>query len=186
MASLIYSAICSLDGYIEDADGNFDWAVPDDEVFTFISEQERPVGTYLYGRSMYETMVGWETEPALAEHSPLMGDFAQIWQAAEKIVYSSTLESASTVRTRIERTFVPSAVQELKDASPTDISVAGPNLAAHAFKAGLVDECRLFLVPIVIGHGKAALPTSMRVPLELFDERQFDGGFVYLAYRVRT
>jgi len=183
MAKLIYAAITSLDGYIEDEAGKFDWAVPDEEVHTFINDLERPVGTYLYGRRMYETMVGWETDPTLAEQSPQMRDFAQIWQAADKIVYSRTLEKASTVRTRIERDFYPEAVRQMKTSAERDLTVGGPALAAQAFKAGLVDECHLYLAPIVVGGGKQSLPNHLRLQLELLDERRFSNGMVYLRYR---
>ena len=183
MSRLIYSAITSLDGYIEDEDGNFDWAMPDEEVHAFINDLERPVGTYLYGRRMYEIMVGWETDPSLAEQSPLMRDFAEIWQAADKVVYSRTLETASTSKTRIERDFDPEAVRRIKASAGRDLAVSGPNLAAHAFRAGLVDECHLFLAPIAVGGGKRSLPDGVRVKLELLDERRFEGGMVYLRYR---
>ena len=186
MAKLIYSAITSLDGYIEDEDGKFDWAVPDEEVHTFINDLERPVGTYLYGRRMYETMVGWETDPTLAAQSQLMQDFAQIWQAADKIVYSRTLETVSTGRTRIERDFDPEAVRQMKASAERDLTVGGPGLAAHAFGAGLVDECRLFVAPIVVGGGKQSLPNDVRLKLELVDERRFGNGMVQLHYRTRT
>lgn len=186
MADLIYAAITSLDGYVADEDGNFDWAVPDEEVHTFINDLERPVGTYLYGRRMYEVMIGWETDHTLAEQSPVMRDFAQIWQAADKIVYSKTLETASTARTRIERDFDPEAVRRMKAAAGRDLTVAGPDLAAHAFRAGLVDECHLFVTPIVVGGGKQALPSNVRLKLELLNERRFGNGMVYLRYRART
>jgi dihydrofolate reductase len=186
MAKLIYSAITSLDGYIADEDGNFDWAVPDEEVHAFINDLDRPLGTYLYGRRMYETMVGWETDHTLAEQSPVMRDFAQIWQAAEKIVYSRTLEAVSTARTRIERDFEPDAVRLMKASAQRDLIVGGADLAAHAFRARLVDECHLFVVPIVVGGGKRSLPDDVRVELELLDERRFGGGVVYLHYRTRT
>jgi dihydrofolate reductase len=186
MAKLIYSAIASLDGYIADEDGNFDWAVPDEEVHAFINDLDRPLGTYLYGRRMYETMVGWETDHTLAEQSPVMRDFAQIWQAAEKLVYSRTLEAVSTARTRIERDFEPDAVRQMKASAQRDMIVGGADLAAHAFRARLVDECHLFVVPIVVGGGKRSLPDDVRVKLELLDERRFEGGVVYLHYRTRT
>jgi dihydrofolate reductase len=186
MAKLIYSAIASLDGYIADEDGNFDWAVPDEEVHAFINDLERPVGTYLYGRRMYETMAGWETDPTLAEQSPLMRDFAQIWQAADKVVYSKTLETVSTTRTRLEREFDPEAVRQMKASAGRDISVSGPDLAAQAFRAALVDECYLIVTPIVVGGGKRSLPNDVRLKLELLDERRFDNGMVYLHYRTRT
>jgi dihydrofolate reductase len=186
MAKLIYSAISSLDGYIADEDGNFDWAVPDEEVQGFINDLERPVGTYLYGRRMYETMVGWETDPTLAGQSPLMRDFAEIWQAADKVVYSKTLETVSTTRTRLEREFDPEAVRQMKASAGRDISVSGPDLAAQAFRAALVDECYLIVTPIVVGGGKRSLPNDVRLKLELLDERRFDNGMVYLHYRTRT
>ena len=186
MAKLIYSAISSLDGYIADEDGNFDWAVPDEEVLAFINDLERPVGTYLYGRRMYETMVGWETDHTLAEQSPVMRDFAQIWQAAEKIVYSRTLETVPTTRTRLEREFDPEAVRQMKASAGRDISVSGPDLAAQAFRAALVDECYLIVTPIVVGGGKRSLPNDVRLKLELLDERRFDNGMVYLHYCTRT
>ena len=184
MASLIYSAIASLDGYIEDVDGNFDWAMPDEEVHAFINDLDRPLGTNLYGRRMYETMAGWETDPTLAEQSPLMRDFAQLWQAADKIVYSRTLDAASTARTRIERDFDPDAVRKMKASAGQDMIVGGANLAAQAFGAGLVDECHLFVAPVVVGGGKRALPANVRVMLELLDERRFGNGTVYLRYRI--
>lgn len=185
MAKLIYSAITSLDGYIEDEDGKFDWAVPDDEVHTFANDLERPVGTHLYGRRMYEIMAGWETDPALADQSPLMRDFAEIWQAADKIVYSKTLQAVSTARTRIERNFDPEEVRRMKTAAGRDITVGGPDLAAQAFKAGLVDECHLFVTPIIVGGGKQSLPDDVRLELELLDERRFGNGVVHLGYRTR-
>jgi dihydrofolate reductase len=186
VAKLIYSAISSLDGYVADEDGNFDWAVPDEEVHAFINDLDRPVGTYLYGRRMYETMVGWETDPTLADRSPLMRDFAQIWRAADKIVYSRTLERVISARTRIERDFDPEAVRRMKAAAGRDLIVGGPDLAAHAIKAGLVDEWHLFVTPIVVGGGKRSIPDNVRVKLELLDERRFKGGVVYLYYRTRT
>jgi dihydrofolate reductase len=186
MAKLIYSAIASLDGYIADKDGNFEWAMPDEEVHTFINDLERPVGTYLYGRRMYETMVGWETDPTLAEQSSVMRDFAEIWRAADKIVYSKTLETASSARTRIERDFYPDTVRRMKAQAERDISVGGPDLATQALKTGLVDECHVFVTPIVVGGGKRSLPNDVRLKLELLDERRFDNGMVYLHYRTRT
>jgi dihydrofolate reductase len=186
IAKLIYSAITSLDGYIEDEDGKFDWAVPDEEVHTFINDLERPVGTYLYGRRMYDTMAGWETDHTLAAQSQLMHDFAQIWQAADKIVYSKTLETVSTGRTRIERDFDPEAVRQMKASAERDLTVGGPDLAAQGIKAGLVDECHLFVAPIVVGGGKQSLPNDVRLKLELLDERRFGNGVVHLHYRTRT
>jgi dihydrofolate reductase len=186
VAKLIYSAIASLDGYIEDEDGQFDWAVPNDEVHAFINDLERPVGTYLYGRRMYETMAGWETDPSLGVQSDLMRDFSQIWQAADKIVYSSTLATVSTGRTRIEREFNPDSVRHMKASAGSDLTVGGPDLAAHGFKSGLVDECHLFVAPIVVGGGKQSLPDDVRLELQLLDERRFSNGMVHLRYRTRT
>jgi dihydrofolate reductase len=187
MANLIYSAIASLDGYVADEDGNFDWAAPDEEVHSFVNELERPVGIYLYGRRMYEVMVYWETADILADQSPPPGrDFAEIWQAAEKIVYSKTLEQASSARTRIEREFDPEAVRRLKASAERDLSVGGPDLAAQAIKAGLVEELHLFVTPIIVGGGTPWLLDGVRVNLELLDERRFDSGVVYLRYRTRT
>jgi dihydrofolate reductase len=181
MGSLIYSTIGSLDGYIEDRDGKFDWAEPDEEVHRFVNDLERPVGTYLYGRRMYEVMASWETAHTLADYSR---EFAEIWQAAEKIVYSKTLEAPSTNRTRIERDFEPEAVRRLKAEAGRDISVGGPDLASQAIRAGLVDEYHLFVAPIVVGRGKRSLPDDVRVELELLDERRFANGMVYLRYRM--
>jgi len=185
MANLIYSAIASLDGYVEDEGGNFDWAAPDDEVHTFVNDLERPVGTYLYGRRMYETMVYWETASGFADQPP-MRDYAEIWRAADKVVYSKTLEAASSARTRIERDFDPEAVRRLKASAGSDIGVGGPDLAAQAIRAGLVDEWHLFLTPIVVGGGKRSLPDDVRVKLELVDERRFGNGVVYVHYRTRA
>jgi dihydrofolate reductase len=186
MARLIYSVIASLDGYIADEDGNFDWAAPDEEVHSFFNTLERPVGTYLYGRRMYEVMRPWEHPEALADPSPVMLDFASIWQAAGKVVYSRTLETVDTTRTRIERDFDPEAVRRLKASAERDLTVGGPHLAAEAFKAGLVDEVHLFLVPIIVGGGNKALPDHVRLPLELLEERRFGGGMVFLRYRTGT
>jgi dihydrofolate reductase len=185
MAKLIYSVISSLDGYVADEEGNFDWAVPDEEVHAFINDLDRHLGTYLYGRRMYETMIGWETDPTLADRSPLMRDFAQIWQATDKIVYSRTLEAVSTARTRIERDFDPEAVRQMKELAGRDLIVGGPELAAQAFEAGLVDECHIFVAPMVVGGGKRSLPDNVRIKLELLDERRFGSGMVYLYYRTR-
>lgn len=185
MARLIYTAISSLDGYIEDIDGKFDWSEPDDEVHNFINNLERKAGTHLYGRRLYETMAVWETDPSFAAASPIYRDFAEIWQAAEKIVYSKTLAEASTRKTRIERVFDPEAVRQLKADAGHDILIGGPNLAAHAFRAGLIDEVNLFLSPIIIGGGKSALPNNILLQLELLEERRFRNGMVYLRYQVR-
>jgi dihydrofolate reductase len=183
MAKLIYSAITSLDGYLADEEGNFDWAVPDEEVHTFINDLERPIGTYLYGRRVYEVMRYWESAHTLANQSPFTLDYAQIWQAAEKIVYSKTLEAVSSARTRIERDFDPELVRQMKARAGRDLNVGGPELAAQAFRAGLVDELYLFVVPIVVGGGKRSLPEGVRLKLELIDERRFGNGMVYLNYR---
>ena len=185
MAHLIYSALSSLDGYIEDMQGNFDWAAPDEEVHQFINDLERTAGTYLLGRRMYETMLVWETDPDLAADSPLTQDFAQIWQAANKIVYSRTLGTISTRKTRLERSFDPEAIRQLKETVEQNISIGGPELAAHAFRAGLVDECQLFLAPIIVGGGKPSLPDKVRLELELMEERRFGNGVVFLRYRTR-
>ncbi len=185
MAKLIYSTIASLDGYVADVDGNFDWAALDEEVHTFVNDLERSVGTYLYGRRMYEVMVFWETAHTLPDQSPFMLDFAQIWQAADKVVYSKTLETVSSVRTRIERDFDPEAVRQMKARAGRDISVGGPDLAAQAIKAGLVDEWHLIRAPIVVGGGKQSLPNNVRLKLELLDERRFGNGMVHLHYRTR-
>jgi dihydrofolate reductase len=186
MAKLIYSAIASLDGYVADQDGNFDWAEPDEEVHAFVNDLQRPVGTHLYGRRLYEVMTGWETDPTLADQSPLMRDFAQVWQAADKVVYSKTLATPSTARTRIERDFDPDAVRRMKASAERDLVVGGPDLASLAIRAGLVDEYHLFLTPVVVGGGKQALPDDVRVELELLDERRFGSGVVHLHYRARA
>lgn len=179
---LVYSAIASLDGYVEDEKGKFDWAAPDAEVHAFVNDLERPVGTYLYGRRMYETMVDWET---VADDRQFMRDYAEIWRAAEKVVYSRSLETVSSARSRIERNFDPEAVRRLKATGRGEISVGGPGLAAEAIRAGLVDEYRLFLVPVVVGGGKRALPDGVHFELELLDERRFESGVVYLHYQQR-
>jgi dihydrofolate reductase len=183
MAKLIYSAITSLDGYVADENGNFDWAAPDEEVHAFVNDLERPVGTYLYGRRMYEVMRYWETAPTAGDVPSVTSDYAEIWQAADKIVFSKTLEEVSTTRTRIEHHFDPEAIRQLKASAERDITVGGPELAAHAIKAGLVDELHVFLTPVVVGGGTRALPGGVRVQLELLDERRFGGGVVHLHYR---
>ena len=185
MAKLIYVANVSLDGYIEDAQGNFEWTEPSDEVFTFITDLVRPVGTHLNGRRMYETMAVWETQPALAAQSELMADFANVWQAADKIVYSTTLHVVSTANTRYERRFDPDSVREMK-ASASDLTVGGSILAAHAFDAGLVDECQLFMYPVLVGEGKPAFPSDARVQLDLLDEHRLGNGVVNLRYRIQS
>jgi dihydrofolate reductase len=186
MAKLIYSAITSLDGYVADDDGNFDWAAPDEEVHTFVNDLERPVGTYLYGRRIYEVMAPWETVHTLADQPPFIQDFAAIWQAADKIVYSRTLATVSSARTRIARDFDPEAVRQMKALAERDLTVGGPDLAAQAIEAGLVDEYHLFVTPIVVGGGKPTLPNQVRLKLDLLDERRFGSGVVHLHYRTRT
>ena len=181
MARLIYMTITSLDGYVADEDGNYDWAMPDDEVFGFVNDFERPIGTYLYGRQLYEEMTGWETLPQ-AGQSPLMLDFARIWRAADKVVFSRSLKAVSTPRTRIERDFDPAAVRQLKARADRDITVGGPVLAGEALKAGLVDECHLIVCPVAVGGGKKSLPSGVHLPLELLAERRFANGAVYLRY----
>ena len=186
MAKLIYSAICSLDGYVADAEGSFDWSMPDEEVHTFVNDLERPIGTYLFGRRMYEVMRYWETAPTGNRERSAGQEYAKIWQAADKIIYSKSLEQVSSTRTRIEREFDPGAIQDLKAAATRDLSVGGPTLAAQAIKLGLVDECHLFLSPIVVGGGNPALPDNVRLELELLDERRFGNGVVHLHYRVEA
>jgi dihydrofolate reductase len=185
MTKLIYSAITSLDGYIADEDGKFDWGMPDEEVHTFVNDLMQPVGTYLYGRRMYEVMVAWETMHTLANQPQFIYDFAKMWQSADKVVYSKTLDKVSSARTRIEREFDPEAIQQLKARAGNDITVGGPHLAAQAFNAGLVDECHLFLTPIVVGGGKQSLPRKIHLELELLDERRFGNGMVFLKYRTK-
>ena len=184
VAKLIYSAITSLDGYVADPQGDFDWAAPDEEVHAFVNDLERPVGTYLYGRRMYEVMVGWENPDAFAGDSAVMRDFADVWQAADKIVYSRTLETVSSAKTRIEREFDAEAIRQMKARAAADISVGGSDLAAQALESGLVDELHLFLTPIIVGGGKQSLPAGVRVKLELLDERRFGNGVIHLHYRV--
>jgi dihydrofolate reductase len=185
MAKLIYSAIGSLDGYVEDASGKFEWAAPDEEVHAFVNELERPIGTYLYGRRMYETMVFWETVDPDGDWPAVAREFAAIWQAAEKVVYSRTLETVSSARTRIERELDPDAIERMKQSSGSDISIGGAEFAGQAIAAGLVDELQLLLVPVLVGGGKRALPNDVRARLELLDERRFQSGAVFLRYRAR-
>jgi dihydrofolate reductase len=185
MGRLIYAAISSVDGYIADADGNFDWAEPDAEVHAFVNELERPVGTALYGRRMYEVLLAWETWDTTGEPDHIR-DWAQIWRGAEKVVYSRTLEAVSSARTRIEREFDPAAVAALKRESERDLSIGGPELAGEALRAGLVDECHLLLTPVAVGGGTAALPPGLRLDLELRGERRFGSGFVALHYAVTS
>jgi dihydrofolate reductase len=184
MAKLIYLILASLDGYVADKDSKFDWAEPDEEVHAFVNDLARPVGTHLYGRGMYEVMTAWETLD-LADEPPVMKDYAEIWRAADKIVFSRTLESVSSAKTRLEREFDSAAIRRLKEQAGRDLAVAGPGLAAEAIKAGLVDELQLFLAPVIVGGGKRALPDDVRVDLELLDERRFGSGFVFVRYRAR-
>ena len=184
MARLLYMAITSLDGYVADEAGKYDWAMPDDEVFGFINDFERPVGTYLYGRRLYQEMTGWETRDADPGLPPLVLDFARIWQAADKVVYSRSLGNVSTARTRLERDFDPGSVREMKARSDRDITVGGSELAAEAIRAGLVDEIHLVISPVMVGGGKKALPGQVLVRLETLNERRFGNGVVHLGYRV--
>jgi dihydrofolate reductase len=183
MGRLIYSAIVSLDGCIEDRNGSFDWGEPDEEVFAFVNDLERPVRTYLYGRRMYETMVYWETADSLPDPPEVFLDFARLWQAADKVVYSTTLQATSSARTRLERTFDPEAIRQMKASGDGDLTVAGAGLAGQAIAAGLVDECQLFITPILVGGGKPALPKDVQLELELLEERRFRSGVVYVRYR---
>ena len=184
MAKLIYSVIASLDGYVADENGNFDWAAPDEEVHTFVNDLERRVGTYLYGRRMYETMVYWETAYKLPDEPAVILDFSQVWRNADKIVYSTTLDHVSSERTRIERRFDPDTVARMKASAERDLTVGGPHLAAQALKAGLVDELQLFIAPAIVGSGNRAYPDTLRADLTLVDERRFRSGFVYLDYSI--
>ncbi|MEY2524124.1 MAG: hypothetical protein QOJ66_2689 [Ilumatobacteraceae bacterium] len=186
MAKLIYVANVSVDGYIEDADGRFEWTAPSDEYFTFITNVVRPAGTYLLGRRMYETMAVWETQPALAAESELMADFANVWQAADKVVYSTTLHEVSTTNTRLERHFDADSVSEMKASAASDLTVGGPTLAAHALNAGLVDECQLFIYPVIVGEGKPAFRRDARIQLDLLEEHRFRNGVVNLHYRIQS
>jgi dihydrofolate reductase len=186
MANLIYSTITSLDGYIEDEQGTFAWAAPDEEVHTFVNELERSVGTYLYGRRMYETMVYWDSPAAVDGQPPYVQDYAGIWRAADKVVYSRVLETVSSAKTRIERGFDAEAVREMKAVAERDITVGGPDLAAQAIRAGLVDEYQAFLAPVVVGGGKPSLPDGVRLSLDLLGERRFGNGTVFLHYRIRA
>jgi dihydrofolate reductase len=183
MARLIYSAIASLDGYVADESGDFDWAAPDEEVHAFVNDLERPVGAYLYGRRMYETMAVWDTMP-LTGQTDVVRDFAEIWRGADKIVYSRTLRAVSTDRTRLEREFDADAIGRMKAAAERDLTVGGPGLAAHAIRAGIVDELHLFVTPVVVGGGTRSLPEDLHLELGLVDERRFGSGTVYLRYAV--
>jgi len=186
MAKLICSGIVSLDGYTEDADGHFDWSMPDEEVHRFINDLERPIGTYLYGRRLYEVMLAWEDASAFDDGPQFVQDYARLWRAADKIVFSTTLDAASSLRTSIRRAFDPAAIARLKATAEHDISVGGADLAGQALKGGLVDELRLFISPVTVGGGKALIPDDLRLNLELLDERRFDNGVVYLRYRVTS
>jgi dihydrofolate reductase len=186
VGKLRYTAITSLDGYIADEQGSFDWAQPDDAVHSFVNDLEAEVGTYLYGRRMYEVMRYWETAPTGNGQAPFLADYATIWQAADKIVYSTSLPDAPTARTKLERRFDPEAVRAMKDEADRDLSVGGPGLAGQALQAGIVDEVRRFVSPVIVGGGTAFLPDHLRIGLELLDERRFPNGTVYLAYRVVT
>ena len=184
MAKLLYISPASLDGYI--GDGDYDWSAPDDAVSAFINDLLRPVGTYLYGRRTYETMAPWATPNVIPGLTPAMLEFAPVWQAADKIVYSKSLETVSTPKTRLEREFDPQAVRELTDRATRDISVGGPNLAAQAIRAGIVDEYHLWIVPEILGRGLRILPDNVRESLALLDERRFANGTIYLRYRPRA
>jgi dihydrofolate reductase len=186
VARLIYVSNVSLDGFIEDEHGDFGWTEPDDEQFAFITDLIRPVGTYLYGRRLYESMAVWETDPTLAAQTERYADFARVWQAADKVVWSTTLDATPTANTRIERGWDPAAVRRMKDTADRDLMVGGANLAGQAFGAGLVDECHLFVGPAILGRGKPGLPSARRVDLELLDERRFGNGVVYVRYLVPT
>jgi len=185
VARLLYSAITSLDGYVADADGNFDWAEPDLEVHAFVNDRERPIGTYLYGRRMYEVMQAWETLGDEPEAPDVARDYATLWRAADKVVYSTTLGATPTSRTRLERSFDPDAVRAMKETAAADLGIGGPGIAAHALRAGLVDEISLYLNPIVVGAGTPALPAGFTTPLRLVDEHRFGNGVVYLQYDVK-
>jgi dihydrofolate reductase len=185
MGKLIFSAIASLDGYVADRDGKFGWSAPDEEVHAAVNDISRPIGTHLYGRRMYEVLRAWETMDSGPGQPAAIRDYAEIWRSAEKIVYSRTLEEVSSTKTRIEREFEPQAVRELKASATQDLAVAGPGLAAEAFRAGLVDECQLFLNPILVGGGTPALPSDVRIELELLGERRFSNGVVFLHHRVK-
>jgi dihydrofolate reductase len=186
MAKLIYVSNVSLDGYIEDKHGSFDWTAPDDDLFAFITDLVRPIGTYLYGRRMYETMAVWENDPALAAQSDLTADFANVWQSADKVVYSTTLDAVSTTKTRLNDNFDPASVRAIKASATSDLTVGGAHLAAHALEAGLIDECHLFIRPVLVGGGKPALPTTTQADLQLLEDRRLSNGVMYLRYRIPT
>jgi dihydrofolate reductase len=184
MGKLIYSALASLDGYIEDEEGQFEWAMPSDDVHAFINDLTRPIGTHLYGRRMYEVMLVWETDPSLAEESPIMQDFAQLWQKADKVVFSRTLQAVTTSRTRLEREFDPEEIRRMKAQQERDLVIGGPELATAAFRAGLIDEFQLFVAPVSVGGGKRCLPSGLRLQFDLVEQRQFSNGMVYLRYLI--
>lgn len=186
MAKLIYIANVSLDGYIEDVHGRFDWTEPSEEVFSFITELVRPIGCHLYGRRMYETMAVWETDPSLAAQSELMADFANVWQGADKVVYSTTLQEVATSKTRLEDHFDPDSVRALISSATDDLTISGPGLAAHAFDAALVDEYHLLSYPVLLGGGKPSYGREANVALDLVEEHRFDDGALYLRYRTRN
>ena len=185
MSNLIYAVNTSVDGFMEDQDGNFGWTEPNDQVFKFITDLMRPIGTHLLGRRMYETMMVWETDPKFAAESALMRDFAEVWQAANKIVFSTTLKNLSTRKTQLMRSFEPEAIRPLKANSEHDLLIEGPEIASHAFRAGLIDECHLFVLPVVVGGGKSALPNNIWLDLELLEVNRFSNGTVYLRYRTK-
>lgn len=184
MPKLIYTCITSLDGYVADEDGSFDWSAPDDEVHAFVNDLERGLGTFLYGRRLYDVMVAWETM-SLDETSPVMADYATIWRAADKVVYSTTLDRPASARTRIERSFDPESIERMKQTATSDLGIGGPTLAAHALRAGLVDEICMVVSPVIVGGGTPMLPDRLRLSLELLDERRFGNGVVFLRYACR-
>jgi dihydrofolate reductase len=186
MAKLIYTGISSLDGYIADENGKFEWGEPDEEVHAFVNDLERPIGTYLYGRRLYEVMAYWDTADTVPGQPEVALDYARLWQAAEKVVYSTSLTGTTTARTRLERTFDPQAVRAMKESADRDLSVGGPTLAAHALRAGLVDEIQIFVAPVVVGGGTPLLPKGVRFDVDLLDERRFGAGFTYARYRVAS
>ncbi len=183
MGRLVYAVIASLDGFVNDESGGFEWAAPAEDVHRFVNELERPVGTYLYGRRIYEVMAVWQDMPGIEHEPDVMQEFAAIWRAADKVVYSSTLAEVTTPRTRLERTFDPLAVRAMVGGLDTDVSLAGPTLAAHALRAGIVDDVHVFLLPIVVGGGTPCWPSGARLDLELVDEHRFDDGTVHLHHR---
>jgi dihydrofolate reductase len=184
MAKLIFTGITSLDGYIADEKGDFDWSAPDEEVHRFVNDLERPVGIYLYGRRLYEVMAYWETADQVPEQPAVMLDYARLWQAADKVVYSTTLTSVASARTRIEPSFDPQAVGAMKQAADRDLSIGGPTLAAHAFRAGLIDEVQVFVSPVMVGAGTRFLPDRVRVTFDLLEQHRFGNGVVYLRYGI--